>query len=295
MGREIIGVKLLESIKELSDLELIDEQLCLGIFLKKADNLISEKMQKIEVELDSKMDLYSSRTSENENKKREIIERYKTEFNRVLEKYEDRFINIQLELQGIQSNQKIALANWRKVLDEKDNLLASNVYQEYIERKQSLEYKMENAMKSDEYYECDRLLKELKDPIEKVESKADACIEKFNNYNELINECLIEANICEKEALESLEKVIKYNFNDKLAKNSPFTKITRFFNKIIFKFSGPSKFKKEVISKMEFDLSNIQNENTEIVKVIEEKNCNFVATILIMREKINEQFKVAIS
>lgn len=295
MNIEDIKEKLLENIKELGEIEVVDQSLSLAIFLKKVNNLITEKLEKIENEINSKMSLYNVKKDEFESRKQDILKKYQLEFDKVLEKYEDRYINIQLELQGINSNQKIALANWQKVLEEKEEIIKNGEQQKYIARKKELEYKMENTLKSQEFYECDKLLKELINPMENVEIKSNACIEKFNNYNTLLDECLIEANICEKEAIDCIEAVVKYQFNDKIAKVNPFSKINIFMNKIIYKFSGKSKFEKQVIKKMEEDLEKIQSENSEIIKDIEYKSCHFTATILDMREKINEEFKFAMS
>ena len=295
MNIEILKEKLFEYIKELGEIEVIDQTLSLAIFLKKINNLIEEKMEKIENELNSKMSLYNVKNGKFESKKEEILKKYKLELNKVVEKYEDRYINIQLELQGINSNQKIVLANWQKILEEREEIIKNGEQKQYLDRKKILEYKQENTLSSQEFYECDRLLKELINPMENIETKANACIEKFNNYNTLIDECLIEANICEKEAIDCIEDVVKYQFNDKLAQISLFTKINNFINKIVYRFSGSSKFEKEVINKMEADLEKIQRENNEIINNIEYKSCHFTVTILHMREKINEEFKLAIS
>ncbi len=295
MNIEILKGRLLENIRELGEIEVVDQSLSLAIFLKKTNNLIAEKLEKLENELNSKMILYNVKNGEYESRKEEILKKYQFELDKVLEKYEDRYINIQLELQGINANQKIAIANWQKILEEKEKIIKNGEQQRYIDRKKELEYKLENTLKSQEFYECDKLLKELINPIENVEIRANNCIEKFNTYNTLLDECLIEANICEKEAIECLESVVRYQFNDKIAKIDFFTKINSFINKIAYKFSGKTKFEKDVIKNIEADLERIQSENSEIIKDIEYKSCHFTATILKLREKINAEFKFAIS
>lgn len=295
MSNERVGINLIDAIKELGDLELIDSQLSMGIFIKKTNEFVSEKIQSIESELNQKMEFYNIKSSELDSKKIDIVQKYSEEYENISEKYQERFLNIQLELQNAQSNQKIALANWKKMIDEKDSLLKSETYKNYISRKKTLEYNLENTLKSDEFYKYDKLLKELVDPVDRIVIKENACIEKFNNYNEIINECLIEMNICEKEAFEALNSVSTYLSSNKLALQKGINPISKFINKLLFKFSGAKKFQTEVINKFETDLQKIESENDNVIKEIENKNYEFVSTIVVMRDNINEKFKLAIS
>ena len=64
-------------------------------------------------------------------------------------------------------------------------------------------------------------------------------------------------------------------------------------NKILARIAGSSKFEKDVIQKMEKELTEIGKDNDNTINIINEQTINLVAMIEKVREELNSEFKLA--
>lgn len=290
--KKSIGMRLMEKINELSQLEILEIELTFGIFKNILDEKINEKVECLNAELDSKNNLYNIKTKFIDDEE-DIINNYKNELKRIKEKFENRIVNISIEMHAAQNNQIMALANFKKISDEKKELINSDNYQNIWKRKKSLEQALKNARNIEEYNKYKEALQKIQDPLDLYNMSANSCIKKFNNYNNIINECLIEVEICKKEAIETLDSIL--NFEQKVDIIKKPNKINEFINRFKFMIGGKSKFHENVIDKMKNDMQQLKSDNEIRIKDINDKNIKFTAAILIMKRKINQENKMVSS
>lgn len=251
-------VSLAKNIEELGNIELNDALINLAIFNKDIEDAISKRLEFLKNDFDSKRILYNVGANMFSKQKEEILGQYGALLNKVSENFVYRFHNIQLELQEIESNQKIALANFSKVISDKNK-----------------NHNLSNEL------------------LRKYNKKARACLAKYNDYNELVNECLIEINICKKELNETLDKILTISQELELIQKQ--NKMQLFISKIRYIFNGRKKFENNIIKKRRNDISNIQDISEDITKETHNKTINFTATISAMRDRINQEFAIMVS
>ena len=253
MEKDLIS-ELSQDIQELGRIELNDATLNIAIFDKMVEENINNRIDFLKNYFDSKKAVYDINSNKMDDQIEDIINRYSVLLNKVAEHYKFRFNNIEIELQEIEANQKIALANFINIITDK--------------------IKLENSNKL------------TRENLIKYQKKIVACINKFNNYNELIDECLIEINICKKEFIEAFDEILE--ISSEVAMVEKQTKIQMFINKLKFLFVGKARFQENIIRKKTDDLLNI--ENKLLIEDIEKKDVDFSSTILAMRENINRKF-----
>lgn len=257
MEKNLIS-ELSQDIQELGRIELNDATLNVAIFDKIIEENINNRIEFLKNYFESKKVLYGINSSKVDSQIEDIVNRYSVLLNKIAEQYRFRLNNVEIELQEIESNQKITLANFINAITDKIKLEKSNDL--------------------------------TKENLIKCQKKVVACINKYNNYNELINECLIEINICKKEFVEVLDEILEISSEVAMVKKQ--TKIQMFINRIKFLFSGKTRFQENIISKKTNDLSNIESKDKSLIDDIEGKSVAFSAIILAMRENINRKFMI---
>lgn len=255
-------VNLSKNIEELGKIELNDASINLAIFNAMTRKCINERLDFLKNDLNANMKLYNVKPEKVRNQVEKILSGFEEELYKIVEQYKFRFNNIQLELQEIESNQKIALANFCTATKERNKVLKSN---DIKLRENWIEY----------------------------QNNANACIKKYNDYNELINECLIEFDICKKEFLEAMDKSLTISQEKGLAKTQ--SKIQIFINKIRFLFSGKSKFENNVIERRKKQIISIEISNEKLIEETQNKITNFTATMSMIRDNINHEFRLLVS
>lgn len=104
--------RILEIIKEISEIEMNEIELSFAIFQREMVELINYHLDSL------RNDIINAFEKPKEELVEEIINGYKDEFYRVEDKLEEQYINILVDLQEIQSNEKISIINCRKVLEK---------------------------------------------------------------------------------------------------------------------------------------------------------------------------------
>lgn len=289
---ENIGAKLMQELKELSDLEVQSATLLYAKFNRELENSYKVKIEAIEKNIDSQIEYYGKSVEEYSEQKNRILERYNSEFQKIYNQRKEQFINVSVEIQEIQANQKIAIANFKKIIEDRELFLQTSKYSEYIKRKKYFKHVIDTTLNHAEFDKYTKLLEELTDPLELYERKLEALVNKYNGYKEIIEQCETKLEECITATKEEFEEIVKYRSASLVAvKKGNF--LMDFINKLINKLSGNSKLEKDVIQKMESELVNVENSNNEIINVISEQTITLIATIEQLRDTINSEFKLA--
>ncbi len=291
---ENLGTRLMTQIRDLSELEVQKLEIQIAKFNKEISSYYETKISTIEENIDSQIEYYGKNVSDHENEKNRILDKYKKEFQKIYDIRKEQFFNIQVEIQELQANQKIAFANFKKVADDRKAFEESSKYSEYILKRQELENIINSTVNKEEFEKYSELLANLKDPLETYTSKLEALVNKYAGYDEIILECEAKLTDCILSAKKDFDEIAKYrNTNVAILENGNF--ITNLINKILSRFAGKSKFEKDVIQKMESELVEVEKSNLEITNAINEQTIYLVAKIEELRDVINSEFNIAIN
>ena len=285
---ENIGTSLLERIKELSDIEVQEKELKFAIFNNKIYTSYEEKIKLISDNFDEQLQYYRKKDNYGDEKEK-IISRYNEEFQKIYDKRKEQFINIINEIQEMQSNQKIALANIESVYRSRDSIFESEEYKEYLNNKNKFEYMINITKNSSDIEKYKNKLINLKNPVDSYNNKLIALVDKFEKYDGLVFECEKKLDDCIIATEEDFETLMKYR-NNNLVEQKKENIFVRLFKKL---FASKRKFKKEVIEKMNSEIDDIQNSNIKLLDIIENQTINLVAKIEELRYDINYEYSIA--
>ena len=289
---ENVGTRLMTQIRDLSELEVQKLEIQIAKFNKEISEYYETKISMIEENIDSQIEYYGKNISDYKEEKNRILDKYKKEFQKNYDKRKEQFFNIQVEIQELQANQKIAFANFKKVAEDRKSFLESSKYAEYISKKQEFQKVVNSTVNREEFEEYSELLENLKDPLDTYTSKMEALVNKYAGYDEIILECEAKLTDCILAAKKDFDEITKYRNSD-IAVVEGGNFITNLINKIINKFTGKAKFEKDVIQKMESELEEVEKNNIAISDSINEQTIYIVAKIEELRDVINSEFNLA--
>ncbi len=245
---------LMDKLEELSELEIKKSKVLAVIFQKTTREIMSKKMQSLKSNFREQAEFYGQKWEDYDAIYQEIAKRYEEQLSKVLEKYHESFVNMYLELQEAECNQKIAMTNLKKSYEIKQEILKSANF----------------------------------DKIEEFERKIKACLQKKDNYDEIIEECEKELEKC----TTNLESQMNALFADKL--NQIALKEEGAFAKLIQKlknmFSGKTKFKTYVIEPIDVELEMRDSKLPDIINDMHQDIVRFVAKIKQAKAQTNEIF-----
>lgn len=288
---KVLGSKILQEIKDISDVEVNKAQIQLAIFLRKMEDKVESSAEELKAGLKYKAELYGRKLEEYNEKIDSIVSNYTNEITKVTDEYESLYTNIELEYQEAIANQKIAVVNLKKISDSKEKFLKSKKYQEYIDTKLELKTQLENCVKKVEFDRISDMLDNLVNPIDLYNKKMNACVKKYYDYNQIIEKCENKKKECINNIEANLDEIINFAIERSLVniKPSPFD----FVKKIINFINGKTKFEKNVLEKIETKIRNLSNENDLRIKNIENNTVEFVSDILSLKDTIKKEFNVA--
>lgn len=288
---KVLGSKILQEIKDISDVEVNKSQILLAIFLRKMEDKVEGSAEELKAGLKYKAEFYGRKLEEYNEKIDSIVSNYINEITKVTDEYESLYTNIELEYQEAIANQKIAVVNLKKISDSKEKFLKSKKYQEYIDTKLELKTQLENCVKKVEFDRISDMLDNLVNPIDLYNKKMNACVKKYYDYNQIIEKCENKKKECIDNIEANLDEIINFAIERSLVniKPSPFD----FVKKIINFINGKTKFEKNVLEKTETKIRNLSNENDLRIKNIENNTVEFVSTILSLKDSIKKEFNIA--
>ena len=115
---EEVDTKLLKQIKNLTELELTEIEVLFAKFNKTLIEKYEDKISNIQKNIDDQIVSFGEDIEKYKNEKQMIIDRYINEFQKIYDKRKEQYYNIIVEIQEIQANQKIALANFYSVANK---------------------------------------------------------------------------------------------------------------------------------------------------------------------------------
>lgn len=289
---ESVEKRLMQSIKEMTELEVQELELRFGKFNSELKESYNSKISAIEKNLDNQIISYGKTIEDCKEDKNSILEKYTAEFQKVYDSRKEQFFNIQIEIQEMQANQKIALANFKKVVDERKRYINSEDFADYMRKKQELKNIVENTLKHEELDRYSKILEELTNPLEFYQKKLVALVVKFDGYKALIEECERKLEECINSSKNDFDEIVRFR-NSSLAikKNNILMSL---FNKVFNKIVKNKKFEKDVIQKMNEELKTIEEVNNKSIVVINSQTLELISKIEEVREALNVEFKMAI-
>ncbi len=234
-----IDNKLLEQIKNLSELEVLEMDILFAKFNKLLFECYEEKISYIQKNIDDQIIAFGKKIDDYTNEKNSIVTGYINEFQTIYNQRKEQYYNIIVEIQELQANQKIALANFVTFINKNSEEPLDN----YEKKLSALitKYDAYDAMVA----ECEK----------KLDDCITASIEDFNEIVKYRNSNL--------EVVKKQNPII--NFFSKLLKK--FTKKEKFEKEVIEKI-------KEELSNVEIknsDMVNIIEQQTiDLIAKIEE-------------------------
>lgn len=286
------GVKLANIVDEITEIEILKSQLSYAKFQNSLKESYNEKIKTIENSFIGKANFYGKSEMDCVNEKNSIISKYDAEFQKIYDSRRIQYINIQNEIQELTANQLIVIANFKQIATNKIEFIKTEAYQDYVNKKANFENKVATTLSHEEFDKYTKLLEDLQDPLEIYQRKLVALATKYDNYDATITECNKKLEECIEGALGDFEEITRYVDNS-LAVSKKENIIMKFVNKILNKITKGSGFNKNVVEKMENELSELEQDITESVEIIDEQTVSIVAAIQEIRENINNEFKVA--
>lgn len=246
---------LFNKLKKLNEIEQNKSRILTTIFIKTTKNLKKQKIKALEDNILSQADFYNQDIDKYNEFYNDVISKYTNQLSQIINIYTELFINIQMELQEAECNQKIAITNIKKSIDIKNSLPKTS----------SIE------------------------TMESYRKKIDACMQKKLNYDIIIENCEKELEQCS----ENLVGHINLLFGDKSSQVTIKDEegFKKFINKVINRFTGANKFNTYVITPTNIEVETRDNKLPMLSGEIKDKTINFVAKIKQAKDETNKIFE----
>lgn len=246
---------LMDKLTQLNELEMKKSTVLAVIFQKTTQEIKEKKMQDLKKSFEEQIKYYDQYLEDYEEDYQQISTQYEQQLTKILEEYKMLYINLYLELQEAECNQKIAITNYQKSCDTK---------QEMVGRVHV-------------------------DKIEAYDRKVKACFQKKNNYDIIINECEKTLDKC----AMNMTKKINSLFSDKssqivVREEGLFTKI---INKVKNIFQGKTKFNTYVLEPWKVELEMMENKLPDVINDIQQEAILFVAKMKQAKAQTNQIFE----
>lgn len=261
MEQKSVSERLMATLNEISNVEVNEIALIISIIKRNINDLINKNMQILSDEFLEKCEYYGKSISQVNSEKIELLNSYKEEFNRIALKFEEEYMNLALELQEVQSNQKIAIANMKKVVDMKAKYLESEEYKN----------DSENSEVSIDVYNV----------------KIDKLADKYIKYCGLEQACIVKLKECNSKIEKAINSVMQYEVINKIAvveKKSIF----KFFSKLLSKFTSEKRFQKEYIEKKKENIEKIKVSTDTVLSELDREINDSLIILDAYNSKINQ-------
>ncbi len=255
MRKDNRNVLLIEKLTELNELEIAKVKVLTAIFMKTLQELKDKKVQSMVSNFEEQAKAYGQDLADYEEIYDETISQYQAHMTQIVDRYKERFINIQLELQEAECNQKIAIANFKKSVDiksEAEEASKEKLAQDYLR-------------------------------------KMFACMQKKENFDLIIDACEKELENCIEEAEDKLNNVFLDKSGQLVVREESF--LTKWMNKIKNIFTGKTKFNAYCIEPTNIELEMMERKLPDHIKQIRQKTIRFVAKIKQAKDETNLIFE----
>lgn len=251
MENKEMNAILLEKLTELNELEIKKSKVLAAIFQKTTYKIMDKKIQGLKIDFEEQAEFYGQKIEKYEKVYEEIVAKYKEQLLQIIDSYHELFINLYLELQETECNQKIAITNLKKSYEGKKGAKGNK--------------------------------------IEEYNKKIKACLQKKMNYDVIIEECENELALCASNVEKKINALFQDKSGHiSLKQESVFEKV---INKMKNIFSGKMKFNSYVIEPIQVELEMMENKLPDIVNAIKQEMIVFVAKIKQAKAETNEIFE----
>ena len=290
---ENISEVLMKNVKDLTELELISLEISSAIYLKEVDKKLNDCMEEISKNIDNQIKFYGQKTGDYIDYKNNILEKYKIQFTKIIEEYQTQYVNIINEIAEAQANQKISIANCKKLKDMREEFLDSEKYKQFIELKQKYKEEMDDSLTKVDFDRNYERYHNLKNPVVDYNTKIKVSIEKAKKYEEVIEIAKNKQKECLNNTISQLDIIVsKKTRQIQVLNKSIFSKI---INSITNIFSGKRKLKIFVLDRSETELIELEKDVTNTVENTRNNTISFIEKILSKREELNKEFINAIN
>ena len=286
---EQISTELLDVMNEIVNNEAIIFKIDASIFIRNIQNIINEKvaylynMLKIEAKnCRQKQDNYYEDIEL-------IITHYKQKLNMVYDEFYSQYVNIQSEIQEAKNNRRIAIINYQKLINNKEEILKSQEYQDFLSQKQKLLYKLNLANNQIEYNKIYQEISKLDSPLKNDKEIKEVIKNKNEVYKKIIDKCNKKFEEIRKnfENMINEEFVITSKSLQMICEQSIFKRLTdRIFNI----FTGSKKYV-EILKDYNKIINNI--DSRELLDQMRNDIIEFIADIIEMRGFYENELEIA--
>ena len=251
---KFLNQMLINNLKKLNDIEQSKSKIITILFLRKANEIKIQKIDALKNNILNQAEFYNQKINNYNESYNDIINKYSSQLSQIIDIYVELFINIQMELQEAECNQKIAITNLKKSIDMKKKLPVNSSIEE----------------------------------IEKCNKKITACIQKKRNYAVIIENCEKELGQCSKNMIDHINYLFGNKSSQILLKNDVGFK--KYINKVVNRLTGANKFKNYVIEPTNIEVETMDLKIPELRSDIKDKTINFVAKIKQAKDETNNIF-----
>lgn len=276
---EQISEELLNIMNEISNNEAIIFKINASIIIRNSQNMINEKVAYLYNMLKLEAKNCKQRQDNYFDDVELIITHYKQKLNMVYDEFYCQYVNIQNEIQEAKTNRRIAMINYQKLINNKERILRSKEYKEFINQKQDLLYKLKLANTQDEYNKIYRKISQLKSPLKDDKELKEVIKKKNEIYKQIIEKCNIKFD----DAKEKFKKMIEDEFvisSKSLQMVCEQNIFQRLFSRFSNIFSGGKKYV-EILNQYHKTINNIDSH--ELLEQMRNDIIEFIADILEMR------------
>lgn len=287
---EIISKSLLKSINYIGDMENTIGKIDAAIFVRTNEKIVNDKVAYLYNIITAECNLYFQKSDEHYKKINEVITNYKTKLNNLYDELYCQYVNIQNELQDARLNKKIALINYQKIINDKEKVVSSEEYQQYIDKKKELIYKLQSLNNKEKYNELYNEIELLESPVRNDNSKKEDIKAKNKMYDTIIEKCITALEDCRNSFKEKVDSLLVIPTDiDVINENSFLQKLKR---RIMSLFNGKNKFE-QILENYNKKILNINDE--AIINEMRNETIEFVTDLLEIRTFTDSEFDKKIS
>lgn len=261
---ENISLKILKDLTELTEIENNDLKIKLAIFLRKVSEKINSSLNAIETRINEEIAFYGQHPEKYSEHINSILNIYNNEFEKIYGEYKLQYVNVIEELQEAYANQKIAIANCKKIKNLKDEFLESSN------------------------------LEKNPDSLKDFDIKIKAFIEKAKSYETIIEKCDNKLEESQQNLIAELDVYVSKK-TSQLVVYQTNNIISKIINKITNIFKGKQKVKINVLDKYKTEVNNLELDSNNTQNNIRENTINFIEQLLSFKEELRNKFDMAIN
>lgn len=291
---EKVSEILMTKIKELTEAEVSSIEIISAIYLRKIEEKLKQSMDEISESIDNQIKFYGQNKENYNDYKNKILDKYNQEFEKIIDEYQSQFVNIVEELSEAQANQKVCMANCKKLKNMQQDFLNSVEYVKYVKLKKKYKEDMDNSLTKVDFDRNYERYHNLKNPVTDYDKKIKASLEKAQSFEEVIAFGKSGLNQCIEDTLNELDNLVSQK-TKQIATIQKVNIFSKLINKITNIFNGKKKLKTYIIDNSDLELTKLEQNVGNIIEQIRENTINFIEKALTIREESNSKFISAVN